>query len=876
MKRFATFLIMLSLLAAVALPVVEPTYSAFAQPEGSVVSDPDGGDSAEQPPADEPVATETPVPPLPSETPVPPSETPIPPSTDTPEPPATLEPSATDVPVEPAVATSTPVKDFQTGDLVATTLRLNCRDIASTSGSSVLTILEQNQQVFVVEPAQEADGFNWIKVQLQDDATTRCFAVDQYLKLIQANVGVPPTASPTGIPTETLTPSVTNTPTETLTPSVTSTPSNTPIATPYKNLKTGDVVVANTRINCRDLPTTSGSTVLIVIAAGQQVYIVESAQASDGYDWVKVQLSDAATTQCYLAAQFVGLLSSGVGVPPTITPTPTNTPTLTPSATPTVTETPTITLTPTETLTPTITLTPTETLTPTVTLTPTETLTPTVTSTPSNTPVATITSTPTYRDLHVGDIGKANQSLNCRVSNSTAADILLVLDPNNHVVILTDPVYANGYYWSKVRVMGTTKECYATAMFIDLVQSGGGFTPTPATSVTATVEAAGPYKVGDIIETTNSVNVRLGGGTNFGIVGTVNAKTKGTVLSGFAQSGAYDWVKVQFPTMSGWVAVNYTKLVSSSTVITNGPYAAGTQLVVVSAVNLRVLPGTSSTSLGQLQAGQQGLALGASTKIGTTTWIQAEFAQGNGWVASEYIKKLSAVTPTTGPSVGKIWVNLDCTSNPEKIIVQNNNPGSIRIISIGSTYNPSGSEPYSVNYWLSSKVTVVYQANSNASGNFRLTGNEMFTDSVGSQDGAIVRTSAGTVTAKCPAVTTGEKWIEVNLSTQTMYVYRGSTIVSSSLVSTGKPGFDTPTGTFRIYAKYPLVRMTACVKGECYDTPNVPWDMLFREGGFYIHGVYWHKDFGRVRSHGCVNLPTPYAEWLYGWTPLGTRVWIHY
>jgi lipoprotein-anchoring transpeptidase ErfK/SrfK len=51
--------------------------------------------------------------------------------------------------------------------------------------------------------------------------------------------------------------------------------------------------------------------------------------------------------------------------------------------------------------------------------------------------------------------------------------------------------------------------------------------------------------------------------------------------------------------------------------------------------------------------------------------------------------------------------------------------------------------------------------------------------------------------------------------------------------------------------------------------------MVFRTGGYYVHGVYWHNDFGFPVSHGCVTLGVPDAEWLYNWTPAGTPVWIH-
>ena len=41
------------------------------------------------------------------------------------------------------------------------------------------------------------------------------------------------------------------------------------------------------------------------------------------------------------------------------------------------------------------------------------------------------------------------------------------------------------------------------------------------------------------------------------------------------------------------------------------------------------------------------------------------------------------------------------------------------------------------------------------------------------------------------------------------------------------------------------------------------------------HGTFWHDNFGRPMSHGCVNLSTPMSEWLYGWARIGTIVWVH-
>jgi lipoprotein-anchoring transpeptidase ErfK/SrfK len=42
--------------------------------------------------------------------------------------------------------------------------------------------------------------------------------------------------------------------------------------------------------------------------------------------------------------------------------------------------------------------------------------------------------------------------------------------------------------------------------------------------------------------------------------------------------------------------------------------------------------------------------------------------------------------------------------------------------------------------------------------------------------------------------------------------------------------------------------------------------------GYGLHGTYWHDNFGHPMSHGCVNLPTPEAAWLYTWAEIGTPV----
>jgi lipoprotein-anchoring transpeptidase ErfK/SrfK len=63
--------------------------------------------------------------------------------------------------------------------------------------------------------------------------------------------------------------------------------------------------------------------------------------------------------------------------------------------------------------------------------------------------------------------------------------------------------------------------------------------------------------------------------------------------------------------------------------------------------------------------------------------------------------------------------------------------------------------------------------------------------------------------------------------------------------------------------------------GPGYNLPNVPWVMYFA-GANAIHGAYWHNNFGRPMSHGCVNMRISEAQWLYNWASIGTPVVVHY
>jgi lipoprotein-anchoring transpeptidase ErfK/SrfK len=63
--------------------------------------------------------------------------------------------------------------------------------------------------------------------------------------------------------------------------------------------------------------------------------------------------------------------------------------------------------------------------------------------------------------------------------------------------------------------------------------------------------------------------------------------------------------------------------------------------------------------------------------------------------------------------------------------------------------------------------------------------------------------------------------------------------------------------------------------GPGFYLPDVPYTMYFYEG-YGIHGTYWHNNFGHPMSHGCVNMRTSEAEWMFNWASVGTLVNVHY
>jgi hypothetical protein len=127
--------------------------------------------------------------------------------------------------------------------------------------------------------------------------------------------------------------------------------------------------------------------------------------------------------------------------------------------------------------------------------------------------------------------------------------------------------------------------------------------------------------------------------------------------------------------------------------------------------------------------------------------------------------------------------------------------------------------------------------------------------------------------ARPKEVGSDEKWIDVNLTRKTLMAFEGDTPVYATLISSGKRSkikkrdHRTKTGKWRIREKHITTTMDG--DGPAGDLPysiqDVPY-VQYYDGSYALHGAFWHNNFGREQSHGCVNLAPSDAKHLFFWS----------
>lgn len=120
-----------------------------------------------------------------------------------------------------------------------------------------------------------------------------------------------------------------------------------------------------------------------------------------------------------------------------------------------------------------------------------------------------------------------------------------------------------------------------------------------------------------------------------------------------------------------------------------------------------------------------------------------------------------------------------------------------------------------------------------------------------------------------------DKTLVVNLERQALTAYEGRAEVYRAPLASGAQFYGedgktlvggTAPGQRFIWQKRIARQMQGGTPESGYDLPGIPWVAYFASSGEALHSTYWHNDFGRPKSHGCLNLRPDDAKWLFRWT----------
>lgn len=124
------------------------------------------------------------------------------------------------------------------------------------------------------------------------------------------------------------------------------------------------------------------------------------------------------------------------------------------------------------------------------------------------------------------------------------------------------------------------------------------------------------------------------------------------------------------------------------------------------------------------------------------------------------------------------------------------------------------------------------------------------------------------------------KYIEINLSRQHLWAYNDKQLVYDTPITSGATGagFATIQGLFSVKAKQTNRNLNGVPLGFDYNVFVNYW-MPF-SGNYGMHDASWRSSFGGSDyyyggSHGCVNLPSGAAAWVFNFVNVGTPVWVH-
>ncbi len=328
----------------------------------------------------------------------------------------------------------------------------------------------------------------------------------------------------------------------------------------------------------------------------------------------------------------------------------------------------------------------------------------TVTRTPSRTP--TVTPTIGTGAIGIGSSVRVTQRLNLRQAAGTSATVVTVMPAGTLGTVLDGPQSANGMSWWQITTPAGTG--WAAANYLAPLSGGGTSTPTQTPSVTRTVTTptvtstvtvsqtgtvqSSPIVVGDLVRTTARINLRTAPGTQATVVTVLPTGSQGAVIGGPANASALVWWQLQTASGTGWVAAPYlvrvgvapsataslSPTMSSTPTITRTPSATRTPTRTAtrtltpsvtatvgqcgglgygdiartnSSVNFRSTPSTAGAIIRTLAEGERGTVRGGPATANGFTWCQLQIGSATGWVANQFLVRVSGPAPTPNGTV---------------------------------------------------------------------------------------------------------------------------------------------------------------------------------------------------------------------------------
>ena len=100
---------------------------------------------------------------------------------------------------------------------------------------------------------------------------------------------------------------------------------------------------------------------------------------------------------------------------------------------------------------------------------------------------------------------------------------------------------------------------------------------------------------------------------------------------------------------------------------------------------------------------------------------------------------------------------------------------------------------------------------------------------------------------------------------QRAYIFRASTLIAVTTISSGQPGYDTPVG------RYTILEKQVTHHSNLYENAPMPFMQRLTVDGIALHAG---QVMAEPASHGCIRMAIPDVIEVYDQVPVGAPIYI--